>query len=203
MNNQPGFTIPDFQDGAFYQELLGQPNPSEIANRLEHGKDDLLHNICAICSYVSTTKSDLEQHALNSGHLAFSCTCGAQFARSFCLTRHINSKIGPSFQCDLCDDKAFPRLDKLGDHLRRWHRLGVRALARYKRNSHKESASLSNGVVSPIPAAGGDFGQGYPVTPGFGLGSMSFGGFPSASSAEPSAASAECSTSPGSSTVSS
>lgn len=92
---------------AFYQDHLGQPD-SLVAAPPAHGKVDLFHNICADCAFVTSKKSDLEQHASDAGHSPFSCVCGAQFAKSYCLTRHINSKIGPSFPCRLCDDKSFP-----------------------------------------------------------------------------------------------
>lgn len=93
--------------------------------------------------------------------------CGAQFARSFCLTRHINSKIGPNYRCGLCDDRSFPRLDKLGDHLRSFHRLGVKAFNLYRdANSCASSLSLTAAGNQPVPA--GDPSQTYPMLPTFG-----------------------------------
>ncbi|KAK2609543.1 hypothetical protein N8I77_003039 [Diaporthe amygdali] len=190
---------PTFSNRAFYQEHLGQPSSTGFPKPPEHGKVDCLHNICAACAFVSATKSDLEQHALNLGHLSFSCICGAQFARAFCLTRHINSKLGPSFECELCDGKTFPRLDKLGDHLRRWHRLGIKAFNQYKGgNSTMSSDTLLTAGNPPVPAD--DPGQFYPVTAGFGpVGLISE--FAPASDAQPDVSSAKPNASPGSSTA--
>lgn len=183
---------------AFHQEHLGQSD-LVVPGPLAHGKMDFLHNICADCPFVSSRKSDLEQHASDAGHLSFPCTCGAKFARSYCLTRHINSKIGPSFPCGLCDDKSFPRLDKLGDHLRRWHRLGVKAFDQYKGGSScSSSAPLPPGGNPPMQAE--DPRQVCPVAPGFDAMSM-FNGFPSATSTAPDASSVQPNTSPVSSTV--
>lgn len=187
---------------AFYQEHLGQPD-SVVFAPPAHGKMDHFHNICAAsdCAFVSSKKSELEQHALEAGHLPFPCTCGAQFARAFCLTRHINSMMGPGFQCDLCDDRSFPRRDKLDDHLRRWHRLGAKALDQYKGgNSPPGSVSLPSGGVSPPQAQ--EPQQACPVAPGFDAMSV-FNGFPSATDTAPDASSVQSNASPCISTVSS
>lgn len=159
-----------------------------------------LQKTCAECLTFFPTNSSLEQHASSSGHTAFSCTCGAQFSRAYTLTRHINSMIGPSFPCELCDNKAFPRLDKLGDHLRRWHRLGAKAFDQFKGGSSPpNSASLPTGRAPPVQA--GAIGQAYPMTSGFESLSM-FNGYPSASDTMLEASSFDSSSSPGSSTVS-
>lgn len=185
---------------AFYQERLGQSD-SVVPAPPAHGKVDFLYNICADCPFISSNKSDLEQHALDAGHSSFPCICGAQFARSYCLTRHINSKIGPIFPCGLCDDKSFPRLDKLGDHLRRWHRLGAKAFNQYKGGtSCSDSALLPPGGNPPVQAE--DPRQAYPVAPGFGPVPI-FNGFLSAPDAAPDSSSVESNASPSSSSVSS
>lgn len=165
-----------------------------------HGKVDFLHNICADCPFVCSMKQDLEQHALDAGHSPFPCICGAQFARFYCLTRHINSKIGPSFPCGLCDDKSFPRLDKLRDHLRRWHRVGVTAFNRYKGgNSQTDSVSPQTGGNGPIQDE--ELQQAYPVATGFDAMSM-FDAFFSAGNITPDTSSVQSTVSRGSSTVS-
>ncbi|KAI7778889.1 hypothetical protein LA080_001580 [Diaporthe eres] len=198
MDNFSHVTRPSQTILAFYQEHVGQSD-SVVPAPPAHGKVDFLHNICADCPFISSNKSDLEQHALDAGHSSFSCICGAQFARSYCLTRHINSKIGPSFPCGLCDDKSFPRLDKLGDHLRRWHRLGAKAFDQYKGgNSCSSPDPQQPGGNHPVQA--GDPRQVYPVTPGFGPVPM-FNGFLSAPDTAPDASSVESNASPGSSTA--
>lgn len=108
--------------------------------------------------------------------------------------------IGPSFSCELCDNKAFARLDKLGDHLRRWHRLGAKAFDQYKGGSSPPNpTSLPTGRAPPVQA--GAIGQAYPMTSSFEPLSM-LNGFPSASDTMLEASSFESSSSPGSSTVS-
>lgn len=186
---------------AFRLEDLPQTDCPSISSHFAHGKVAYLQKTCSECLASFSTNSNLEQHASSSGHTAFSCTCGALFSRASTLTRHINSMIGPSFPCDLCDDKAFPRLDKLGDHLRRWHRLGVKAFDQYKGgNSPTNSVSLATGGMPLVQNKA--FGQAFNVAPGLGPVSM-FGEFPSGSDTAPDASSAESSASPGSSTVSS
>lgn len=183
----------------FYPEHLGQTD-SAVPAPPTHGKVDLLHNICADCPFVSKNKQALEQHASDAGHSPFPCICGAQFARLYCLTRHVNSKIGPSFLCGLCD-KSFPRLDKLGDHLRLWHRLGHKAFNRYKGgDSCTESVSPPAGGNPPMHAE--EPRQAYPVAPGFEAISI-FDGLASAANIAPDASSVQSTASPGSSTVSS
>lgn len=165
-----------------HQNLL-QPDCANLPSPPAHGKVTYLQRTCAECLSPFSTNSNLEQHASSSGHTSFSCICGAQFSRASTLTRHINSMVGPSFSCELCDDKAFPRLDKLGDHLRRWHRLGARAFDQYKRGS---STPGSTPDPNPLPAGGTpsaqaeSLGQAYPVASGFEPMSM-FSGFPSIS----------------------
>lgn len=185
---------------AFYQEQFGQTD-SVVPASPAHGKVDFLHNICADCPFVSKNKQDLEQHASDAGHSPFPCTCGAQFARLYCLTRHINSKIGPGFPCGLCDDKSFPRLDKLGEHLRRWHRLGHKAFNQYKGgDSCTESVSLPTSGHPLMQAE--EPRQAYPVAPGFDAISI-FDKLASAANIAPDASSVQSTASPGSSTVSS
>lgn len=176
---------------AFSQEAsLQQDYPSYPA----HGKRTDLNKTCAECFDTFSTNSNLEQHASSAGHNAFSCTCGAQFSRAYTLTRHINSMIRPGFSCELCDDKAFPRLDKLADHLRRWHRLGDKAFDLYKgRNSPPGSAS---------PPTAEALRQAYPVVPDVRSVSM-FDDFPAASNNVHYCISGETSVSPDRSTVSS
>lgn len=190
---------------AFCQEGLGQPPSTALPISNEHGKMDLLHNICADCPFVSSTKLELEQHALNAGHLSFPCICGAKFARSFCLTRHINSNTGLRFSCGLCDDKSFPRSDKLDDHLRRWHRLGDKAFSQYKGgSSSSNSASLPTGGHPVVPAESAGqlyFPQIYPPAPGFAP-VPTHNGFPSVSITASNASSVASSASLGSSIVS-
>lgn len=161
----------------------------ELSESQAHGKVDFLHNICAECPYVSSTRADLEQHASSSGHTAFACTCGAQFSRAYTLTRHINSMMGPSFACGLCDDKSFPRRDKLGDHLRKWHRLGDKAYDQYKCGSSPccpASLPLVGGPPLPSEEAAHLFSrqQMCAVAPGFGPVPM-FNGFTCVSNETP------------------
>lgn len=187
------------------QEGLLHSDCANLPSYPEHGKVPYLQKICAECLTSFSTNSNLEQHASNSGHTAFSCTCGQQFSRAYTLTRHINSMIGPSFPCELCDNKAFPRLDKLSDHLRRWHRLGVKAFDQYK-GGDSPTKPATNSVALPIgggiaPLQAGVFGQAYHVAPAFEPVSM-FNGFPSASSTTPEALSTESSASLGIYTVS-
>lgn len=185
---------------AFTHESLRQPSFPILPTCPAHGKVTYLQKTCSECLASFSTNSNLEQHASCSGHTAFSCTCGAQFSRAYTLTRHINSMIGPSFPCELCDDKAFPRLDKLGDHLRRWHRLGAKALNQYKCGSTAPGTpSLPNGSIPPAQAEA--CGQAYPVAPDFDAMSI-FNGFPSVTNTPPDASSVESSASPDSSTVS-
>lgn len=183
----------------FYQQHLDQSDPTVPASPA-HGKVDFLHNICADCPFGCSRKQDLEQHALDAGHSPFPCICGAQFARFYCLTRHINSKIGPNFPCGLCEDKSFPRLDKLGDHLRRWHRVGVTAFNRYKGGN-----SPSDLVLPPtggnVPIQDEEPRQAYPAAPSFDAMSM-FDAFPLSGNSAPDASSVQSTASSGSSTVS-
>lgn len=165
-----------------------------------HGKVDLFHNICAECFLVSTKKSDLEQHACSSGHTAFLCTCGARFSKAYTLNRHINSMVGPRFPCELCDDKSFPRRDKRDEHLRRFHRLGARAFARYK-GGNSTPGSVSLPVGGTPPAQAGVLWQANPVAPGSGAMSM-FNLFTPAADTAPDASPAPSGASPDSSTVS-
>lgn len=185
---------------AFNHEGLLQQGRHAFPSCPAHGKVTSLQKTCAECSTFFSTNSNLEQHASSSGHNAFSCICGAQFSRAYTLTRHINSMIGPSFSCELCDDKAFPRLDKLGDHLRRWHRLGAKAFDQYKGgNSTPSSTPSPTGGTPPVQAEA--LGQAYPVAPGFEP-MAKFNGFPSVSSTAPEAFSAGSIVSPDSSLVS-
>ncbi|KAH8753599.1 hypothetical protein F5883DRAFT_719468 [Diaporthe sp. PMI_573] len=190
-----------FPNQALTDDAHFQPDFPSLPNYPVHGKRADLQNTCAECLHIFSTNAHLEQHASGSGHTSFSCTCGAQFSRAFTLTRHINSKIGVSFPCELCDDKAFPRLDKLGDHLRRFHRLGGKAFDLYKGgNSPPNPASLPAGGDPQFPAQDlGQYypGQIYPVAP-----VSMFNGFPSASTTTPDSPSADPSGSPGSFTVS-
>lgn len=153
-----------FRCRSFSHEGLLPPNCPGLASLPVHGKVPRLQNTCAGCNTSFSTNSDLEQHASSSGHTAFSCTCGKQFSRAYTLTRHINSTIGLSFTCELCDDKAFTRLDKLSDHLRRWHRLGTKALDQYKGgNSPPSLASRPPGGIPPLTSEAP--GRAYPVGP--------------------------------------
>lgn len=87
--------------------------------------------------------------------------------------------IRPGYSCELCDDKAFPRLDKLADHLRRWHRLGDKAFGLYKsRNSPAGSASPPTPGDASLQAE--VLRQAYSAVPDFGSVSM-FDDFPAAS----------------------
>lgn len=183
----------------FSHESLPQHNFSAPQNYPAHGKVAYLHKTCAECLTSFPTNSNLEQHASSFGHTAFSCACGAQFSRAYTLTRHINSMIGPSFACELCDDKVFPRLDKLCDHLRRWHRLGARAFDQYKGGSSSPGSASPPAGGGNSPLQGGALGQGYPVATGFGPMSM-LDDF--STHAAPDASSVGSSASPGSSTVS-
>lgn len=187
---------------AFDQHTLLQADYPSLPDHPAHGKVASLQKTCAECFHTFSTNSHLEQHASSSGHTSFSCTCGAQFSRAYTLTRHINSKIGVSFQCDLCDDKAFPRLDKLGDHLRRWHRLGGKAFDLYKGGSSPpSSASVPTASLSHLQAEAPE--QACPMMPKSGSASM-FDGFPLATNATTAySSSAETSVSPQSFIVSS
>lgn len=157
---------------------------------------------------ASTTNSRLEQHASSSGHNAFSCTCGAQFSRAYTLTRHINSMIGSGFPCGLCDDKSFPRLDKLSDHLRKRHRLGIKAFDQYKGGSSRASCDAASPPSDGNPAAPPSenaahllyLRQMYSImAPAFGPVPV-FSEFPSFLDTVPATPSVESSGSPGSST---
>lgn len=180
-----------------HEDLLQQDHlaPSYPA----HGKVPHLQKTCAECFYPFSTNLKLEQHASSSGHTAFSCTCKAKYSRASTLTRHINSMIRASFPCELCDNKAFSRLDKLGDHLRRWHRLGLKAFDQYKGgNSPLSSATRLSGGIPPAQAEAPQ--QTYPVISGFDP-LLMFDEFSSASNIMPETSWRKSSTSPGSSTV--
>lgn len=169
----------------------------------EHG-NAAFPNKCAECPFVISEKGGLDQHATESGHLPFLCTCGKKYAKSFCLTRHINSSIGPGFPCGLCDNKSFPRLDKLQDHLRRYHKLGHQAFNQYRHggtSSSSASLPISQGLLFPAENTGNSYSQQIcSVAPGFGPMSA-FDGFPPVPNTAPEA-SVEFIASPGSSTVS-
>jgi hypothetical protein len=186
--------------------VLQPENPSHPSYSA-HGKVPHLKKTCAECFSTFPTNANLEQHASGSGHTAFPCTCGALFSRASTLTRHINSMIGPKFRCDLCDEKTFPRLDKLAEHLRRWHRLGAKALDRYKggNSAVSSSASLASGGTPPLPSENlqvGQFspGQFHDVATGPGTLSM-FDKLPSLSTTAADASSVGSSVSPDSFTV--
>lgn len=203
-----GRTLTDYlpRRSAFSQVSHLQPDYPNSPGYPVHGKRTDLQKACAECFHTFQTNSHLEQHASSSGHNAFSCICGAQFSRAYTLTRHINSMIGTGFPCGLCDDKSFPRLDKLADHLRKWHRLGGKAFDQYKGGkascdsvsplSDRNPLATSEGATPFYPQ------QMYSMAPGFGPVTM-FNDFPPVSDTEPGTPSGESSGSPGSATVSS
>lgn len=111
---------------------------------------------CAVCSTSFSRNQDLEQHSSAFGHQAFLCACGKQFSRASTLTRHVSSHdvAGPKYPCEWCDDKSFPRRDKLRDHIRAFHRFGPRALRQFREDTMAEttqsntSSSLDSSMTS-------------------------------------------------------
>lgn len=81
------------------------------------------------------------------------CTCGAYFSRSSSVARHITSKVGPGHQCDNCV-RIFPRIDKLYDHLRDYHRFDQEAVDNYKTSKEWGRVEKTLRPIQPQPAPG-------------------------------------------------
>lgn len=130
-------------------DTVSLPNP--MSNLFtQHARVSFpLPHTCAVCSSPFCKNQDLEQHASAVGHQAFLCACGKQFIRASCLTRHINSHVGTKYQCEWCDDRSFPRRDKLRDHLRAFHRFGPRALGQQLRGDMLPETSSDSRPSSP------------------------------------------------------
>lgn len=126
-------------------------------------------NTCAVCANSFPTNSGLESHAASTGHSAFLCACDTSFGRNYTLLRHINSKTGSGFHCQLCEDKTFGRVDKLCDHLRDGHKVSKKVLDRYKnKESWRSKKPLKSIQPAPAPLAAArapPAGVSVPVSP--------------------------------------
>lgn len=110
---------------------------------------------CATCWTVFPRNSDLEKHASSTRHPSFRCFCGTHFGRAACLTRHVNAHDGSKIhRCDWCDDKAFPRLDKLRDHLRNFHRFNYSSLSRLRGGPPVSDNASGEGASSSASSHG-------------------------------------------------
>lgn len=74
------------------------------------------------------------------------------------MERHINSNTGSCYHCELCEDRTFPRVDKLYDHLRDGHKVTQKVLDRYRNKAlrpiRKESKPIKSApVLAPAPVA--------------------------------------------------
>lgn len=121
---------------------------------------------CAVCAMPFSKNQDLEQHSSALSHPAFRCACGKQFSRASCLTRHINSHVGTKYQREWCDNKSFPRLDKLRDHLRAFHRFGTRALSELRGRMSAQEMSDTSTPSPDYMVSGPDILQHEPATSG-------------------------------------
>lgn len=79
------------------------------------------------------------------------CACDTAFGRLSSLARHINSNTGSGFHCELCGDKALPRLDKLYDHLRDGHKVSPTVLDQHRNKALGRARKMSR-PIKPAPA---------------------------------------------------
>ncbi|KAG6358238.1 hypothetical protein INS49_014122 [Diaporthe citri] len=122
------------------------------ASFLEHTRlEGPTANTCLVCNVSFQTNSGLESHAKDAGHSAFLCACDTAFGRLSSLARHINSNTGSGFHCELCGDKALPRLDKLYDHLRDGHKVSPAVLDQHRNKALGRSRKISR-PIKPAPA---------------------------------------------------
>lgn len=108
-------------------------------------------NTCLVCNVSFQTNAGLEGHAKDSHHSAYLCACDTAFSRLYTLERHINSKTGSGYHCELCGDRTLPRIDKLYDHLRDGHKVSQTVLDQHREKALGRARKLSRSI-KPAPA---------------------------------------------------
>lgn len=113
---------------------------------------------CSACSASFPNKYQLEQHATNTKHKAYVCTCGKGFTRLCALRRHnTEARQARKHQCPLCDHKC-KRTGHVEQHLRLIHRMSKHAIKKLlgaqKPVLHQELEQASTGSSSaPTPGS--------------------------------------------------
>jgi hypothetical protein len=81
---------------------------------------------CQDCLAQFATQTGLSNHAAQTQHSPYRCTCGKTFSRLDVLTRHLQGyERPPRYACPHCSkyrgNNAFHRMDHLTQHLRGYH----------------------------------------------------------------------------------